>query len=332
MSRMISIAQEYISRIMGNKMTYREIGFPDKLPVYFTREYALYECSLFNVKFLLMEGSFDEVPSIPALKKRLELVKTGLDVVVPVAFLAEQIDWYTRSALVKHNISFVEPEKQLYLPFLGVAFTDSFSLKKPATEELSPATQSLLFTILGSPEKNLIVKELEKEASISRMSIYRGLDELADLGLLERDKVGKHVSWYFELSKEAFWNSAKKFLIDPVVAVHYAIPKRSCYIPDKHLVLAGESALEKYSLISNPGPETFAVSSKEWSLIKEEFELVKYRDESVVIIEVWNQKPPVRGNILHPLALYLTLKDEVDERIQMGLEDIMTEYDWGDAE
>jgi len=327
---LIHASQEYITLCMGNKMTCDPINFTPNLPMYFSRQYKLYKCRLFNIDFLILAGKYDEDTTSKMLEKRLDMLINSRNQLMPVVFLTDQITQYMRKKLVQKNISFVIPQKQLYMPFLGIAFTESFSERKREKTALLPATQYLFFSILDSHDKSFTVHTLEKNLPISRMSIYRGLEELADKKLLRKEKDGKIVTYYQDMGKKTLWKLAQELLSTPISTRLYAIPLEVSIDSFKCFVIAGETALEKYTMVYGSNIKTYAVYGKKWGVVKKQFKILPYKDEEAIAIEVWRHKPPSIDGVLHPLALHLTLRAEMDERVQMGLEDIIDEYEWED--
>lgn len=105
-------------------------------------------------------------------------------------------------------------------------------------------------------------------------------------------------------------------------------------LPD--LPLAGDSALDKLTMLADNSYKTYAVSLARWSAIgglrydierENPLSLKQGNKSSLVLIEVWVEEPPVvqdmYGNtVVEPLHLALTYTDEkleFDERVSSEL-------------
>ena len=151
------------------------------------------------------------------------------------------------------------------------------------------------------------------------MTISRATKQLEDAGITKSHKrgVSKFVTSEFH-GKELF-TVAEKFLISPV--------KKKMYIERKDLkdefLKAGVSALSEYSMLSPSKIETYATLHFHGS----SYDFMTDIDKEIQL-EIWHYDPKLFGmkGKIDALSLYLSLKDNADERIQISLTEMMEAF------
>lgn len=131
-----------MNQMFGTDFEMKKIEKIKGLPVYMLSQRSIYEVSDKENAFILVKLADSEKFGVIALKKQQMQYeeKTNL----PVAYWFENITRAQRDALIGHRIPFVADDKQMYLPFLGIAIHNSFRKKKEIkTEKMMPVTQSL---------------------------------------------------------------------------------------------------------------------------------------------------------------------------------------------
>ena len=87
---------------------------------------------------------------------------------------------------------------------------------------------------------------------------------------------------------------------------------------------SGINALSKYSMLSPDSQMEYAVEAKEFNKlgIKPECPI----EDAPLLLELWNYAPAIiGGDSIDPFSLYLTLKDDPDDRVQIALETMIRE-------
>ena len=96
--------------------------------------------------------------------------------------------------------------------------------------------------------------------------------------------------------------------------------------------LAGQSALAQYTMLAEPKIPVFAFSTNEW---KERLQQDKTLERSLpepggFEIELWKYVPgqfAIEGRV-DRLSLYLSMKDNTDERVQSALDALLRGMEW----
>lgn len=158
------------------------------------------------------------------------------------------------------------------------------------------------------------------------MSISRAYKELKTLNILDDIRIIRIKETLTSQRVEQVWNKVKNYLFNPIQSVVYIEKDSLEYDLRKKLTYSGETALSDYTMLIQPREETFAIYKREWDILKESAILVPYKTDYCYIIELWKHKVPLLYNKIHPLALYLSMKDSSDERIRGELEILLENY------
>ena len=131
----------YIEKILHCPVVIQEYNVPSKLPPVISNNYKLKIVMIDGRKCIFAEPSADiKLSGIRKQQKLLENL-TGMICVLDLP----KLNGYTKDRWIEEGIPFVVQEKQIYLPFLGVAlFNEDERVIKPC-ERLSFLTQKLLF-------------------------------------------------------------------------------------------------------------------------------------------------------------------------------------------
>lgn len=230
-----------------------------------------------------------------------------------------------RTRLIQDKIPFIIPGKQLYLPFLGMDLKEIFPPEKKRTEKLSPSAQLL---ILGKLYKKDWIRESPSKISgiigLAKMSIGRAFAELENHNIVSIRTSGKEKKMEFNSHGLDLWNNTVPLLKSPVTSSN-TVP----YQENVGLVLAGFSALSRYSMINEASTTTYAVfnRTKDFIIQTEWSDLFVDRE---ITVEKWSYDPRIlsQEDIADPLSIYLEFKNSDDERIEEALNELLKDIQW----
>lgn len=284
-----------------------------------------------------------------------------------MVFVTDTLPSYDRKRLVEKGVQFIVPGNQLFLPAFGMDLREHYRQRLEKPQVLSPATQSMLiqFLIKGWQRRLLTTRStFEKAFTYSKMTVTRAIKELIDLDIVQPGKEMDEAAIFFHLSPKETWEMAKEFMRTPVKKTLWlnAIPEGF----DTPLLLAGEAALADMSLLSSPKVPSFALTTAQFDHIRElaqsdhrwkmnvvygeefglwgstsktaksKFETTSPyyevpQNHAACCIQFWSYDP-LHSNIatgtVDPFSLYLSLKDEHDDRVQMCLDEMMESVKW----
>lgn len=296
------------------------------MPIFLKDLYYFYESNLIDHRVLFIIDKCNEELTPASIKKHISVIrdKWGIEVI----YVNDALSSFNRKRLIQQKIPFIIPGNQMFLPMDGIDFREYFRksiLEKPV---FSPSTQVfLLSAIINNNYGSYCPKDVAENLGYSQMTISRVFDELeaAEIGI--HSTSGKERYLIFEEKKKALWEKAKPYLQSPV-------KKRITFyrVVSEMICSAGLSALSNYSMIADPDKPVYAVSSK---LFKE----TNYMENTVnrnhsfekeFVIEIWKYDPKLlcKNYIADPFSLYLSLKDDRDERVQSSIEQMMENYKW----
>jgi hypothetical protein len=152
---------------------------------------------------------------------------------------------------------------------------------------------------------------------------------LESLGLAEVTAEGRERVLRFSYDKRALWEKSRDLMRSPV--------KKRTYIHPPHGrwegISAGLTALAHFTMLAPPANPVYAVDLNGWkgmNLQKTILELPVPEHQSIEL-EIWNYSPLLfnkEDDVVDRFSLYLSLRDNSDERVQSALEKMMEEVIW----
>ena len=245
-----------------------------------------------------------------------------------VIFILPKASHYITKRLIDQKIAFVIPGKQIYAPFLGTVYVQRTisnyltmnNSKLIASGELTPSTLSVyLFHIKNGFEHKQT--EISNNLGISRMTLHRAYIELMREKLIVKN--GDRMEYSLPKDwKSEFRINCRKFK-NPVRKQVYLDGTQSSILKNGMFYRTSETALAEISDMSEPMNEFYAIYSQDWNLIKDKVLTTETLENDSIILEIWSIPVPHEDEIVLPLALYLSLTDEKDERIKMAIESML---------
>lgn len=333
-------AINYINETLGTNALENPISnkFLGNLPMYITQAYKLYDAILFDKNIVLAEQINEDDFSVLQTDKHLQLIRNAIG--KTVILVLENLQSYNRKRLIEKGINFIVPEKQLFLPELLINLNESYAQPKTKlkNKSLMPSSQFLfLFHIIHRNNKWKIeehsFKEIAKKLDYTPMAVSYAVDDLKNHDLIEvTGEKEKYIK--FNVQRSELWYIAEQenLLSNPVLKTVYVDE-----LPHNVFMLkANASALPEYTSINPSKQHYYAIDKNKFYELQKDNDLLNANDrEGKFAIEVWKYNPvtlldefPVNNAVVDPLSLYLSLKDNHDERIEMGLEQIIEKMIW----
>lgn len=324
MDDLILKTKRYLEGSLDLVVKINPIDLSTKLPYLYTEHYRFYELMLNEVNYLLFEGRKAISGKIVKLHSQELESRFGYKAV----FLNNQISLSLRRTLVEHRVAFIIPDNQIYLPKLGISFKEQYHKRSSKRDHLRPVTQVVLFKTLLNRDYDLITaSEYAKQFSYSAMSVSRAFNELLEHGFVSQGENWKErpIRWLY--TGRELWEKALPFMINPV--------SRSIWVQFSQKIpycVAGISALAKYSMIDAGDSVTYATTS---TIAKNNQNMIEIdKDEGLTdrinSLQIWRYDPKLimQEDIVDPLSLYLSLKENHDERVQISLDKMMGGIKW----
>jgi DNA-binding MarR family transcriptional regulator len=317
----------YISQNLGVTVSPARWSGEGRLPLYLQSGYAFYEAEILDLACLLMTDLGEQSPAAATIRKHMDHVRSKWP--GEIIYVRGQVAAYQRKRLIEQKVPFIIPGNQMYLPVLGIDLREHFRRLRRPSRTLSPATQVVvLHTLLCSDECLCTPAALAERLGYTKMTMTRAFHELDAAGLADISMQGRRRCLTFKSNRRDLWEKALPLLRSPVnKRLHVRLAARKRVGP-----AAGLSALASYSMLATPSISTAATSVEQWKAFqqREDFAATAADDPESQEVEVWSYNPELLsgGQIVDRLSLYLSLKDNEDERVEAALEHMMEAVSW----
>lgn len=314
--------KEYLEKTLHQAVAVMPFVSPKKLPPYFASNYHLEIASIANSRFLLATPKAElGLGLLRKEEKQLEKM-TGF----VVTLVLDKLNFYSRDRLIEENIPFIVPNKQVYLPFLGLALLGKGDRYLKPCAKISFLTQKLLLTALYMKWRQVTVSKASLLLGVTKISITRAYDEIESLGLTYVTKASRTRLFSSPSSKRKMWEEIHPFLRSPLLQ---ELPLASALHLDAPY--GGLSALAAYSLLNdNPYP-TYALTKDKITKAIEGKTLAPLGEEAKTLVqEVGYFIPFPSKQALDPLSVALLYEDKDDgnERIDKAVMTMLEEQVW----
>ena len=293
-------------------------GLLEGLPMNVSSNFSFYEGHVLgqHVLFAYIEDG-DSVPP-GHMKKLLDIICRQAKLVV--ILITPCISSYNKIRLVAQKVNFVIPGKQMFLPSLLLEIKPDRTVGSDFKENIPPFTQCLLLhhlqigSIVGTNGYGLSDK-----FGVSYATVNKSLRWLASKDLIKLEGV-KTKTVQIEFSNRELWDKALPMLVSPIEQLYYT----DAIIEGQ--MISGVNALASYTMLNEESRQCCAVSKKDFKVLKVAADKQFGQNE----IQVWRYNPKMLSStgVVDKLSLYLSLKDNEDERIQIELERLINEMSW----
>jgi hypothetical protein len=300
-----------------------------QLPVFLRQRFRMYRTKLFGREWVLALEAQDWEVGVPnEYRQQIAILADALK--SPVVLVMVAANAALRNRLVRLNVPFIVPGTQVYLPMVFVDLRDRYGQAgTPAGKRLSPTAQVVvLYQILRGELAELSSKEIAGKLECSAMMITKVRAELETNGICEVHRVGRETRMTFPGSTKAVWARALSVLASPVAKKRWIQWDR----PIARAKIAGISALSRRGMLSDDDVPAYALGRQDFQKLLERGEIRGWpdRDGADACIECWSYEPALLSDdaAVDPLSLFLSLREEHDERVQGELEAMLESIQW----
>jgi hypothetical protein len=327
MKDLVNRLKRYLLDTLGITVTLSKPINQGSLPFFLQDIYDVFQVRLLNEEFIVLASRNDSELTPATIHKHIDIVSQKLK--IKAVFVHSIISSFNRKRLIEHKVPFVIPGNQMYLPDLGIDLREYFIKKRSKTVILGPSTQAvILYALTQIMVEPLTPTQLAEALGYSRMAMTRSLDEIESLELAEVSITGRKRLVCFDKNRRNLWGKALPHLRSPVKENVWL----KALIDELPVCQAGLTALARYSMLTPPPKQVYAVFAKNWKDIKRKYphEIISYPDEAEYELEVWSYSPDLfaNGKIVDPFSLYLSLRDIKDERVESAMEKMMEGFEW----
>ncbi len=298
-----------------------------KLPIFLRNTYDFFEVHILG-KLCLIMAAKEKVEQTPATvrKHMLQVAKKWNDEII---YLHRKVTAYNRKRLIQQKIPFIVPLNQMYLPFIGIDLREHFKNIREKENSYSPSTQVVVLDYLNNNSQfRTTPNVLAKKLGYSIMTMTRAFDELQGFGVCSISMEGRERVLKFNSDKREVWEIVLKKMCSPV--------KKRLLVKASSIkftgIKAGLTALGYYSNLAEPMNSVYALSSKQWKefKIKKDAMILDIPESNACELEIWSYSPRLfeKNGVVDRFSLFLSLKNNNDERVQSALDKMMEEAEW----
>ena len=333
--------ENYIQELLGIKtditpLTKNEL---DIMPYYLTSTFRFYHLAIYKYDYILVDVQHEPF-NITQTKQQLHVISKDFN--KRVVLVVKQIDTLVRKRLIEAGINFIVPYNQLFLPDLLINLNENQRNvnRRVKADKLLPSAQCiLLFHILFKRKNDFKIeektfKELANYFNYTQMAITKAVDNLVGLEFCEVKGTKEKYLQFRNNDRHELWATAKDYLVNPVLKRVYVDTK-----PKQAIYRSNASALPEYTDMNPTKQQFYAISKVDYFDLQKAGKLLNENEyEGKYCLEVYKYNPeklthdaPVareEEDVVDPLSLYLSLKDNHDERVEMAMEQLTDKVQW----
>jgi DNA-binding MarR family transcriptional regulator len=327
MKKIIHQLKQYVMETIGVLAAPHPWEKSSGLPQYLRERYRFFRMDVLGTEYVLMADIGEEEQTPAVIGKHLDQVRSRHH--VDLVYVRHAVTSYNRKRLIEQKVPFIVPGNQMYLPTLGIDLREHLKRLREKKLVFSPSTQVLILHVLWRKETGTVTPAgIAHRLGYSPMTMTRAFDELETVGIGEHSVVGKERHLRFAETGKPLWEKVLPYLNSPV--------RKRLYVDSSMQTgngsLAGQSALARYTMLAEPRIPVFAFSANEWKVPMQHDQIVELTlpEPGGFEIELWKYTPAQFANEgrVDRLSLYLSLKDNTDERIQSALDALLGGMEW----
>lgn len=319
---------KYLLQNFGLETSVYQLNNPGGIPLYLQANFELFEGHLMGQKVVWAKLRDNQDFTPDQLQKQGQQLKQILN--APVIFVFDKLESWHRKRLIEKQVSFVQPSKQLYIPELFLQLNDIIrhpsGSEKNADKLTPPAQLAILYHLQVNSLEGKLFMEIAELLHYSAMTITRVVKELQGYRLVMIEGA-KEKSIRFNVQGRELWERSYSFMSSPVMEKWFT----DHFVRDPHFRNSGDNALSAYTMIADSGQPTYAIGKEEFRSLKTQGTLQQLdKINGTATIEVWMYNPMILSSMqeVDRLSLYLSLKDEEDERVQAAREELLNQMSW----
>ena len=331
MKKTIEKLDEYFERIgAGGIKIVPSLGVKEKLPVFMSQAYMPYCANIFGKEYLLFVAVGGLHPTPAETEKQLNILKNALD--ENVAFVFEGLPTYDRKRFSERGIPFIVPGLQTFLPpaLIDLKEIGGGCSATKVTKLSAPSQVVLLYYLQNNHTKGWTLNKWAETLKYSNSTLTRVRRELEVMGLCHAEGNGRSVVFSFPKNRHKVWKKSKSIMRSPVRNQSHVFLGET---PEGKLFESGFSALSSMSMLAGGQSRIYAMSASAYQSAIEDgwIRTAPVSADQSVIVERWRYAPGLLSNdgiSVDRLSLYLSLRNDPNERVQAEINGIEKQMLW----
>ena len=319
---------DYLARTLGARVEVKPMKLPG-LPVYLAHAYIPWRARLFGRDFLLAEARTGGDTARTRLAADIEALRRA----APerhVALVLPHLARSQRTRLIAAGIPFIVPGRQMFIPTVLIDLREQFPRARGGRPtRLSAAAQLVVLRqLLRRDVEGKSLVELARAYGYTAMTLTNVREELLGAELCAEHDDGRAKPLLFAARGRELWQKALPLLRTPVKrTLGVGVLTRRLRVLD-----AGLTALARRTMLGEPRVRTVATDHKALrrALAQRTVLVGETEDDAVVQVEAWAYDPVrlAESGVVDPLSLWLSLRDDPDERVQAALAELLETIAW----
>ena len=311
---------DYLNNLIGNDINIfpTEKAAISKLPFTLAKSYDFHDMEIIGNRITVaVPAEPDECSPMQLAKHQTKMMEIFEH---PVAFVLKEIESYNLTRLTYARVNFIVPNKVVFIPSLMMVLKEVRKTNKTLPDTMPPVAQLLLLYHIQVKNLNgMTTVDLANIASMAYPTINVALHWLEKNGFIELVG-GKQKIVNFVAKGKELWEKALPMMTTPIERIIYANMR-----PTDSLQ-ANETAMGYYTMLAEPNTEIVAISKA----TAKEYDGLFNKQYGDVKVEVWKYAPSLlsENECVDRLSLYLSLRDNDDERIQIECDTLIKEMKW----
>ena len=300
------------------------------LPLFLREHYTLWHLEWMGKKYLLaLENPGCEVGSPKEYRNQVDQMRAHLG--KSVVLVLPEVSASVRNRLVEMRVPFIVPKTQLFLPEIWIDLQEKYPRMSGGRKDkpFTPTAQLMLLYHLQCQNIGTFTGEdLSNLLGFTPAMISKCREEFEQKGLCTLIRVGKSIQMEFSYQGRSLWEKSLPFLVSPVKNHHWI---RSILNNQPYLE-AGVTALSKRSMLADDPLPTLCLHRRAFNKelkagklhIGPDADLAQFR------LEEWSYDPGKlsRDGEVDNLSLWLSLRDDPDERVQGEINLLLENVPW----
>ena len=307
---------EYIKKELGQAIGISSVNTQSVkgLPSFLTSMYRFFHCKINGQSVTFAKYASANIIAPSNYKKHEKILQQLWH--QPVVFVFEHLQSYNKPRISALGLNFIVPDSQIYMPDLLVVIKKTpKSQTATSGDPLSPTAQTVLLHYLYGNDNDLTFRQIQDALKMPYPTVCRAIESLANANLCST--VGSRTKTiHFDDNKTELLQKALPLMKTPVQRVVF-----SDIIPNKTFK-SGITALAEQTMLNPDEYKHLAISKEDLKGMDTFSDDDNYRP---IHIEVWSYKPELfaQNGIVDPISLYLSMKDNTDERVKHELEQLI---------
>lgn len=313
--------KDYLEEVFEEEINIEFYEEAKKLPLFLNNEYEFYKCRVHGNDCILLKLKSERILIDKIQKHFVKFKEYGNEKLV---LIFDDLRSNQRRKLVSARIPFIVPNRQIYLPFICLDFSEKVNLVLPEAIKFNATSQSVFLYLLNSKDLEVHTKLVSEQLGIAYATANRAIRQMVTAGLIKESGVATRKQ-YHRIGKKQLWENGKHFLMNPVQQILYLkeLPK------DLEVYFTEDSALSKKTMLSEPRNPVYAINKKNAVLIDKKIMLNEYELDGVsfYIIEVWKYDPGIfaDSDVVDVFSLFALYTESEDPRIGIEFDELLEE-------